>query len=208
MFRLSRRNRKLLRWAERSLASPTSNGRLARARVIGRQRKSWSTGTRPPSRGCCGGSCDRGPISTTSCKRHSCAWCGDFLRGTPDRPFGHWLLRIATNVGRDYFRRQSVRRRWLAEPGASAPDQAPMEPIDPGMDPAARAAANEVKHVLAQLPPDDRTLLTLHHLEGWGLAQIASQFGWTLTATKLRAWRARRQLRTLLQSRISHERET
>jgi len=127
---------------------------------------------------------------------------------TPDRPFGHWLLRIATNVGRDYFRRQSVRRRWLAEPVASAPNQAPLEAIDPGMDPAARAAANEVKHVLAQLPPDDRTLLTLHHLEGWGLAQIASQFGWTLTATKLRAWRARRQLRSLLQSHISYETET
>jgi RNA polymerase sigma-70 factor (ECF subfamily) len=57
--------------------------------------------------------------------------------------------------------------------------------------------------MLAQLSPDDRTLLTLHHLEGWGLAQIASQFGWTLTATKLRAWRARRQLRSLFQSSTS-----
>ena len=75
------------------------------------------------------------------------------------------------------------------------------------MDPAARAAANEVNHMLAQLPPDDRTLLTLPHLEGWGLAQMASQFGCTLTATKLRAWRARRQLRSLLQSHISYETE-
>lgn len=129
------------------------------------------------------------------------------VRGLPgwkaDRPFGHWLLRIATNTGRDYFRRQSVRRRWLAEPSAATPDQPLPEAIDPAPDPAARAAANEVKIILAQLTPDERALLTLHHLEGWGLAQIAVQFGWTLTATKLRAWRARRQLRAILQSRDS-----
>lgn len=125
------------------------------------------------------------------------------VRGLPNwkaqQPFAHWLLRIATNTGRDYFRRQAVRRRWQGEsPTAEA---SPPEPTDPAPDPAARAAANEVKTILAQLSPDERTLLTLHHLEGWSLAQIAAQFGWTLTATKLRAWRARRQLRALLHSR-------
>ena len=126
------------------------------------------------------------------------------VRGLPgwkaQQPFGHWLLRIATNTGRDYFRRQSVRRRWLAEPSGRPNEPAP-EATDPAPDPAARVAANEVKTMLARLSPDERTLLTLHHLEGWGLAQIATQFGWTLTATKLRAWRARRQLRALLHSR-------
>lgn len=124
------------------------------------------------------------------------------VRGLPnwraEQPFAHWLLRIATNTGRDYFRRQSVRRRWMAEP-ATAEQELP-EAIDPAPDPAGRAAANEVKAILSHLTPDERALLTLHHLEGWGLAQIATQFGWTLTATKLRAWRARRQLRALLQS--------
>ncbi len=115
------------------------------------------------------------------------------------QPFAHWLLRIATNTGRDYFRRQSVRRRWLVEPQPEIDD--PPEAADPAADPAARAAANEVKRLLAHLSPDDRAILTLHHLEGWGLADIAKQFGWTQTATKLRAWRARRQLRTLLHPR-------
>lgn len=125
------------------------------------------------------------------------------VRGLPgwraEQPFAHWLQRIATNTGRDYFRRQSVRRRWLVEPREDDPINAPaLEAVDPAADPAARAAANEVKTLLAHLPPDDRTLLTLHHLEGWGLAEIAAQFGWTLTATKLRTWRARRHLRSLL----------
>jgi RNA polymerase sigma-70 factor, ECF subfamily len=126
------------------------------------------------------------------------------VRGLPawkaQQPFSHWLLRIATNTGRDYFRRQTVRRRWMVEPSVSESDAPAIEAIERSADPAARAAANEIKALLAQLAPDDRALLTLHYLEGWGLAQIASQFGWTVTATKLRAWRARRQLRALLQS--------
>ena len=127
------------------------------------------------------------------------------VRGLPnwrgDQPFLHWLLRIATNTGRDYFRRQSVRGRWMVEPAGTPSDTPAPEAIDPGGDPAARAAANEVKSLLAHLSPDERTLLTLHHLEGWGLAQIAAQFGWTLTATKLRAWRARNRLRALRHSK-------
>lgn len=127
------------------------------------------------------------------------------VRGLPgwrdEQPFAHWVLRIASNMGRDYFRRQAVRRRWLAEPRQAGDEGAPeREAIDPGADPAARAAANEVKALLAQLPPDERALLTLHHLEGWSMAQVAAQFGWTVTATKLRAWRARRRLRALLET--------
>lgn len=127
------------------------------------------------------------------------------VRGLPawrrEQPFAHWLLRIATNVGRDYFRRHTVRRRWFADQPATDDANSTPDPVDPAPDPAARVAADEVKTLLAQLPPDERTLLTLHHLEGWPLADIAAQFGWTVTATKLRAWRARRQLRALFENR-------
>ncbi len=118
------------------------------------------------------------------------------------QPLRHWLQRIATNVGRDYFRRQAVRRRWMSEPAADANDGIPApEGVTPGADPAARAAANEVKAFLAMLAPDDRTVLTLRYLEGWSLGQIAERCGWTATATRLRAWRARRELRHLMETR-------
>ena len=121
------------------------------------------------------------------------------VRGLPnwkaEQPFSHWLLRVATNTGRDYFRRQSVRRRWQVDTNTADTEEPVPEAEDPCADPAARAAANDVKLALARLTADDRALLTLHHLEGWGLSEIAAQFGWTLTATKLRAWRARRHLR-------------
>lgn len=129
------------------------------------------------------------------------------VRGLPrwrsEQPISHWILRIAANTGRDYCRRHAVRRRWMVEPnhdtaadGGGRPP-APEAP-DPGSDPAARAAANEVKQLLERLPADDRAVLILHHLQGWDLNEIARQFGWTHTATKLRAWRARRRLRDLL----------
>lgn len=126
------------------------------------------------------------------------------VRGIPSwrqqQPFRHWLLRIATNVGRDYFRRRTVRQRWHADAADAEPGQPAPDPPDPAGDPAARQAANEIKATLDRLPPDDRTVLTLQHLEGWSLRDIAQHLGWTVTATKLRAWRARRRLRALLDS--------
>jgi RNA polymerase sigma-70 factor (ECF subfamily) len=126
------------------------------------------------------------------------------VRGLPqwrsEQPFLHWLMRIATNTGRDYFRRQRVRHRYFADsvPEANDGETRPgPEAVDPAGDPVARAAANEVKDLLRALPPNERALLTLHHLEGWKLREVARHFGWTLTATKLRAWRARRHLLTL-----------
>lgn len=124
-----------------------------------------------------------------------------------DRPFIHWLRRIAANTGRDYYRRHVVRRRWQVDlPAGEAGDApAPQLPdaIDPQPDPAAKAAADEVKTLLSQLSPDDAALLTLHYLEGWGLHDIAAAYGWTHTATKLRAWRARARLRALYEPQSS-----
>jgi RNA polymerase sigma-70 factor (ECF subfamily) len=125
------------------------------------------------------------------------------VRGLPswraEQPFIHWLRRLTVNVGRDFCRRETVRRRWTSEPTVDdSGNTVGPEAIEPGADPAARAAAIEIKDYLAQLPPDDRCLLTLYHLEGWDFASIGRHLGWSATATKLRAFRARRRLRALL----------
>lgn len=123
-------------------------------------------------------------------------------RWRPQQPFAHWIRRVTVNVGRDHCRREAVRRRWLAEPAAQSSDAAlpAAEAVEPSADPAARAAAEEVKTLLSRLPPDDRTLLTLHHLEGWDFATIGRHLGWSAPVTKLRAFRARRRLRSLFQT--------
>jgi RNA polymerase sigma-70 factor (ECF subfamily) len=116
-----------------------------------------------------------------------------------ERPFLHWLRRVAVNTGRDHCRREAVRQRWATELSPD-PDTPPPEAIASGTDPAARLAADEAKALLARLPPDDRTLLTLHYLEGWEFARIGELLGWSGPATKLRAFRARRRLQALLKN--------
>jgi RNA polymerase sigma-70 factor (ECF subfamily) len=113
-------------------------------------------------------------------------------------PFLHWLRRVCVNVGRDHLRRQGVRSRWNV--GGAEPEQT--EAVhDPAPTPSARAAANEVKEFLAQLSPDDRLLLTLHYLEGWSFAEIASACGWPSPLVKVKAFRAKRRLRKLLENK-------
>lgn len=116
-------------------------------------------------------------------------------RWQPNRPFAHWLRHIAVNTGRDHCRREAVRRRWFQPTAVGAE-----EPPAPRAGDDAAGALAEAKEWLALLPPDDRTLLTLQHLDGWELGQIARALGWSLTATKVRAWRARGRLRHLLKT--------
>lgn len=114
-------------------------------------------------------------------------------RWTPEQPFVHWLRRIAVNLGRDHCRARA--RRPLGE-------ELPADdclPAASGADPSAQAALSEVRDVLAQLPPDDCTLLTLQFLEGLPVSEIASLLGWSLINTRVRSFRARRRLRQLLQ---------
>lgn len=109
----------------------------------------------------------------------------------PEAPFVHWLRRVAVNVGRDHCRARSRR-----------PTGVPLEEANlaeaTGETGATAAAAGEVRAVLAQLPPDDCTLLTLHFLEDMTFPEIAGHFGWSVIATRVRAFRARQKLQKLL----------
>ncbi len=109
-------------------------------------------------------------------------------------PFDHWLCRLTINLCRDALR--SERRRspapalsaealqWI---GSLVADPAP--PVDEVL--AARAA---VEALLAELPPDDRLLLTLLSLEERSLEEVAALTGRSRTVLKVRAFRARRRL--------------
>ena len=109
-------------------------------------------------------------------------------------PFEHWLSRLTINLCRDALRSERRRRptpslspeglQWI---GSLVADPAP--PADDVL--AARAA---VEALLAQLPPDDRLLLTLLSLEERSLEEVAALTGRSRTVLKVRAFRARRRL--------------
>jgi len=60
-------------------------------------------------------------------------------------------------------------------------------------------AALEVERLLRPLPPADRFILLMLDGEGWSVAEIADKLGWTRVNVKVRAHRARKKLRSLLE---------
>lgn len=108
-------------------------------------------------------------------------------------PFAHWLQRIATRTGYRYWKQQRIHRSREAAPppgwdnvaSRASEDMAPQE------------AAEFLHALLGQLPPADRLVLTLMHLEERSVAEIADLTGWTKTLVKVRAFRARAKLRKL-----------
>src|SRR5580658_5614528 len=103
-------------------------------------------------------------------------------------PFSHWLSRIATRTGYAWLKRR--KRYTFAElsdqPAAAVSDD---------------AGQNQelLEHLLGQLSPRDRLVLTLVHLEEKSIAETAKLTGWSRTMVKVQAFRARGKLKKLLE---------
>ena len=68
--------------------------------------------------------------------------------------------------------------------------------VERGPDPD---AAMEVEKLLSTLSPADRFILLMLDGEGWSVAEIADKLGWSKVNVKVRAHRARKKLRRLLE---------
>jgi RNA polymerase sigma-70 factor (ECF subfamily) len=116
------------------------------------------------------------------------------LRGfRGNAPFIHWLRKIAVRTGYAFWRdRDSRRDEVTLDDGIAATLAAPQAA-------EARHAAEAVHAVLGKLPPRDRLVLTLLHLEGRSVAESAQVLGWSPVMVKVQAWRARAKLKKLLE---------
>jgi RNA polymerase sigma-70 factor (ECF subfamily) len=103
-------------------------------------------------------------------------------------PFEHWITRVCLRLC--YARLSAERRR-----------EAPVGTPDTVLQPRDVAAAIDVERLLARLAPADRFVLLLLDGEGWSVQEIAERIGWTATNVKVRAFRARRRLRRVLEDR-------
>lgn len=114
----------------------------------------------------------------------------------PDKPFLHWLKRIAANIGLEFCRRhQRSPFSRLVQP---TEDAHPLDHIASEESAAAGESLASAQFILSHLPPDDRALLTLLHLEQMPLSEIAAHFGWSKVKAKVKAFRARQRLKTIL----------
>ena len=116
-----------------------------------------------------------------------------------------WLYSIASNVVVDHLR-QPVRQQKIV----AIEEAADLEDGSVALD--ERVVVDEmsvcVREVIDSLPPDYRTALILHDIEGMDGAQTAEVLGISLGATKVRIHRARARLKEALQSSCGFYRDS
>ena len=120
--------------------------------------------------------------------------------------FGSWLYRIAANAAYMKLRRRKAKAREIAiEDVLPALDDGglhfePMDDWSPRVDD--QALNGELRGILdtaiAELPPDYRTALVLHDVEGLSNPDVAETLGISLPAVKSRVHRSRLYLRKRL----------
>lgn len=125
-----------------------------------------------------------------------------------DSQFGSWLYRIAANAAYQKLRTRKSKAREIALDDvlpALDGDGLHFEPMDdwtPKVDD--NAANGELREVLenaiAELPPDYRTALVMHDVEGMPNPDIAETLGISLPAVKSRVHRSRLFVRKKLAS--------
>ncbi len=116
-----------------------------------------------------------------------------------EAPFLHWLRKIATRVGYHHWQLQARQRRRNVQSLEIDPAMAmPEQDVSEQQDEVA------MLHVLLnRLPPRDRLVLTLLHIEERSVAETAQLVGWSQVMVKVQAFRARKKLRDLWQRRGS-----
>ena len=123
-------------------------------------------------------------------------------------PFPHWVSRIAVTTCIDQLRAQKRRPelRWadLSETEAEVLDNV-LSDTKAEMPGDALETRELVHKLLAQLKPQDQTVLRLLDLEQKSIAEISALTGWGHSMIKVRAFRARRKLQKLFQELQTQE---
>ena len=113
-------------------------------------------------------------------------------------PFLHWVSRIAVNTCLNQIRyekrRPEIRLGDLSEDEANVIEHLATMPGE--LDSSDQVAAEElVGKLLDSLRPADRILMRLMYMEGHTVEEISVLTGWNRSLIKVRAFRARAQLR-------------
>lgn len=116
-----------------------------------------------------------------------------------DAPFEHWLARIATNTCRDYLR---MRMRRKLETSVDLHEWTLASPADThGAEPEELKA---LARAMEQLRPDERLVITLLELEGKSVKDTAYIMDISEGNVKVRAHRARKILKELVEKELKH----
>jgi RNA polymerase sigma-70 factor (ECF subfamily) len=114
------------------------------------------------------------------------------------RPFKPWLYSIATNLGRDHFKRLSTRQTtYLTEAIANQPD--PGSAASPEAVALAQAEATLLRAALLDLPDHQRETLILRYYQEFSLQEIAEIQNLPVGTVKSRLSLGLKRLRSLME---------
>jgi RNA polymerase sigma-70 factor (ECF subfamily) len=117
-----------------------------------------------------------------------------------EAPFEHWLMRLTVRTCYDFLRVHQRNREW-AFSDLSGPETDWLELFATQPETAAEtadAAKLLVGRVLEKLSPPARLVITLLEIEDRSVREIARLTGWSVPLVKVRAFRARAEMRKIL----------
>jgi len=117
-----------------------------------------------------------------------------------EAPFEHWLMRMTVRTCYDFLRRHQRNREAsfseISEPEEDWLERFVADPSTAAED--ADAAKQLVNRALAKLSPPARLVLTLLEIEDRSVKEIAAITGWSVPLVKVRAFRARAEMRKIV----------
>ena len=125
-----------------------------------------------------------------------------------DSPLKSWIGQVAYSVAKRHLERKRIALADVHVGGGMDEDDGPslLDNLGDGTDlQDAHAQAGEERELHAaieQLPPLQRTILTLYHLEGLPIGEIATITGLAEGTIKSHLFRSRNKLREILAPRI------
>jgi len=117
-----------------------------------------------------------------------------------EAPFEHWLMRLTVRTCYDFLRSHQ-RNRELSFSDLSDPEEDWLEHFVSRPETAnehADAAKQLIERILAQLTPAARLVITLLEIEERSVKEIAALTGWSIPLVKVRAFRARAEMKKVL----------
>ncbi len=117
-----------------------------------------------------------------------------------EAPFEHWLMRLTVRTCYDFLRsHQRNREAAFSELSDAEDDWLDRFAVQPESTSAdADAARLLVEKLLAQLSPPARLVITLLEIEERSVKEISELTGWSVPLVKVRAFRARAEMRKIL----------
>ncbi len=117
-----------------------------------------------------------------------------------ESPFEHWLMRLAVRTCYDFLRQhQRNRESTFTEISPDEEDWLERVAVEPGAAPEdADAARQLVARLLDMLSPSGRLIIQLLEIEEKSVKEIAVLTGWSIPLVKVRAFRARAEMKKCL----------